>query len=57
MWLVSNLLTQHSRKKEIMQWLNDNFTEPNKITLFGWVDKALDQTLTKKNIISKFRVT
>lgn len=36
--------------------VNDNFIEPNKITLLGWVDKALDQTLTKKNIISRFRV-
>jgi hypothetical protein len=36
--------------------VNDNFIEPNKITLLGWVDKALYQTLTKKNIISRFKV-
>jgi hypothetical protein len=36
--------------------VNDNVIEPNKITLLGWVDKALDQALTKKNIISRFRV-
>ncbi len=36
--------------------VNDNYTEPNKITLLGWVDKVLDQALTKKNIISRFKV-
>ncbi len=36
--------------------VNDNFTKRNKITLLGWVDKVLDQILTKKNIISRFKV-
>jgi hypothetical protein len=44
------------KKEKDYAMVNDNFTEPNKITLLGWVDKALDQTLTKKNIISRFKV-
>jgi hypothetical protein len=31
--------------------------EPNEITLVGWVDEALKQSLTKKQIKSRFRVT
>ncbi len=31
--------------------------ESIKITLARWVDQALEQSLTKKNVNSKFRVT
>ncbi len=34
-----------------------NYVEPNKITLVGWVDKALDLTFTRKNIMSGFKGT
>jgi hypothetical protein len=30
--------------------VQNNHMEPNKITLVGWVDQALDQSLTKQNI-------
>jgi hypothetical protein len=35
---------------------SNNYIEPNKITLANMVKKALNQTLTKKNIFSRFRV-
>jgi hypothetical protein len=44
------------KKERDYAMVNDNYTEPNKITLLGWVDKVLDQALTKKNIISRFKV-
>jgi hypothetical protein len=31
----------------------NNYVEPNKIALVGWVDKVLDHVLIKKNITSK----
>jgi len=34
-----------------------NCIELDKISLVGWVDKALDQTFTRKNIISRFKAT
>jgi hypothetical protein len=34
-----------------------NYIEPDKITLAGWVDKALDLALTRKNIMSRFKGT
>jgi hypothetical protein len=35
---------------------SNNYIEPNKITLANKIKKALNQTLTKKNIFSRFRV-
>jgi hypothetical protein len=35
----------------------NRYQELNKITLVGWVDKTIDQLLTKDNIRSLFRVT
>ncbi len=34
-----------------------NNMEPNKIVLVGWVDHAIDQSLTKKNIKVGFKAT
>ncbi len=34
-----------------------NYIEPNKITLAGWIYKALDLRLTRKNIMSGFKGT
>ncbi len=34
-----------------------NHMEPNKITLVGWVDQAINQSLTKKNIKVGFKAT
>jgi hypothetical protein len=34
----------------------NKYQEPNKITLVGWVDKTIDQSLTKDNIRSWFKV-
>jgi len=34
-----------------------NYNEPNKVTLVGWVNKALDLALSKRNIKSGFQVT
>jgi len=35
---------------------NNNFLEPNKMTLAEWVDKVLQQSLKKENIKFVFRV-
>jgi len=35
---------------------NNNFLEPNKMTLAEWVDKVLQQSLKKENIKSMFKV-
>ncbi len=34
-----------------------NYTKLDKITSTGWVDKTLDQTLTRKNIMLRFKST
>ncbi len=34
-----------------------NYIEPNKITLARWVDKALDLTFKRKNIMLRFKGT
>ncbi len=34
-----------------------NYNEPNKVTLVGWVNKALDLALSKRNIKNGFQVT
>jgi hypothetical protein len=36
------------RKEKDTSMVSRNYIEPNKVTLVEWVDKALDQTLTKK---------
>jgi hypothetical protein len=33
------------------------FSEFDKIILIGWANKALNQSMTKKNIMSRFKVT
>jgi hypothetical protein len=35
--------------------VENNYLEPNKVTLAAWVDKALQQPLKKENIL-KFKV-
>jgi hypothetical protein len=37
--------------------VRNNYSEPNKVTLARWVNKALDQALSKNNIRSRFKVT
>jgi hypothetical protein len=37
--------------------VKNNYSEPNKVTLIGWVDKALDLVLCKKNMKNGFQVT
>jgi hypothetical protein len=34
-----------------------NYVEPDKITLAGWVNKTLNKTFIRKNIISGFKAT
>ncbi len=34
-----------------------NNMEPNKIILVGWIDNAIDQSFTKKNIKAMFKAT
>jgi hypothetical protein len=36
---------------------NNNYIELDKVTLAYWVEKALDQSLTEKNILLGFRIT
>jgi len=43
-------------KERNVAMASNNYIEPNKITLANTVKKVLNQTLTKKNIFSKFRV-
>jgi hypothetical protein len=35
----------------------NNYLEPNNATITTWVDKALQKSLKKKNIKSRFRVS
>jgi hypothetical protein len=44
------------RKEKVAIMININYIEPNKIALAGWVKKSIDQSLTKKNVISGFKV-
>jgi hypothetical protein len=37
--------------------INRNYIELNKIVLAGWGGKTLNQTFSRKNIISKFKNT
>jgi len=37
--------------------INRNYIELDKIILVGWVDKTLDQTFLRKNVISGFKST
>ncbi len=37
--------------------LQNKFSELDKIILVGWVDRTLDEFMTNKNIISRFKVT
>jgi hypothetical protein len=37
--------------------INRNYIELDKIVLAGWVDKTLDKTLSRKNIILGFKTT
>jgi hypothetical protein len=38
------------RKEKDNNMVRNYYNEPNKVTLVGWVDKALDLGLSKKNI-------
>jgi hypothetical protein len=35
--------------------IKKNYTKPHKITLIGWVDSTMDQSLTRKNIMLRFK--
>jgi hypothetical protein len=37
--------------------VRNNHLEPNKVTLTGWVNKALDQSLSKQNVLSGLTAT
>jgi hypothetical protein len=41
------------KKERYASMVNNNYSKPDKITLVAWVD----QTLVKKNIISRFKIT
>jgi len=45
------------RKERDSSMVRFNYLEPNKVTLVSWVDKALNQSLSKQNILSEFRAT
>jgi hypothetical protein len=44
-------------RRERDKMVKRNYIELDKISLVGWVDKALNQTFTRKNIISRFKAT
>ncbi len=43
------------RKERDTTMFKRNDTKPKKITLIDWVNKTLDQALTRKNIMSRFK--
>jgi hypothetical protein len=45
------------RKESNGAMAKNNYIKLDKIMLTRWIDKALNQTLTKKNITSGFRTT
>jgi hypothetical protein len=45
------------RQEKNNNTVRTNYNEPNKVTLVGWVDKALDWALSKRNIKIGFQVT
>jgi hypothetical protein len=45
-----NHSSQPSKKKEITTWLKINHKKRDMATLDNWVDKAVDQSMSKKNI-------
>jgi hypothetical protein len=48
-------ITLKNVKDEVM--FRSNNMEPDKIILVGWVDHAIDQSFTKKNIKVGFKAT
>jgi hypothetical protein len=44
------------KKKNKFTMAKNNYFEPNKATLVAWVNKALQQSLKKENIKSRFKV-
>jgi hypothetical protein len=57
MSLVSSLSKLFFRKERDEAMLQNKFSELDKIILVGWVDRTLDEFMTNKNIISRFKVT
>jgi hypothetical protein len=45
------------RKERDVTMIVNKYRELNKITHVRWVDKTIDQSLTKDNIRSRFKVT
>jgi len=45
------------KKEKDNNMVLNNYNEPNKVTFIGWVDKALDLALSKRNIKNGFQVT
>jgi hypothetical protein len=45
------------RMEKDITMVRRNYTKPNKIALVGWVDKALDLTFTRQNIMLGFKDT
>jgi hypothetical protein len=45
------------RKEKDVALSKNNYMEPDKITLVGWVNQALDKSIMKQNIIFGFKVT
>jgi hypothetical protein len=56
MFLASSLSKQHLKKEEY-SYDCKRYQELDKITLIRWVDKIIDQSLTKDNIRLGFKVT
>jgi hypothetical protein len=57
MFHVSSHSKLHSKKERDGIMVRNNYRVPNKVTLARWVDRALDQALSKNNIRSRFKVT
>jgi hypothetical protein len=45
------------KKESDTTMINRNYIDPENVVLVGWVDKALDQALSRKNIILGFKST
>jgi hypothetical protein len=45
------------RKERYESMFRNNYKKPDKVTLVGWVDKTLNQSLSKQNIKVGFKTT
>jgi hypothetical protein len=50
MFHVSNHSKLHSKRRKMGSWEKNDYNEPNNIMLGRWVNKVLDQGLSKEKL-------